>query len=130
MSITYGIDIKSADDRFLNANIEATHALAAMVVPGNFFADVIPIRACLCAKTVTYKHLTDPLIVRYLPDWLPGMGFKALVKETRDKLTISVDGPLGYVKNAIKVRPQSGPASDRVLNPSIIASPARESPSP
>ena len=130
MSITYGIDIKSTDDRFLKANIEATHALATVMVPGKFLADVIPIRACICAKTVTYGYLTDSLIVRYLPDWFPGTGFKALVKDTRDKFTISVDGPLGYVKNAMKVRPQSGLASDCALNPSVIASPARVSPSP
>ena len=47
----------------------------------------------------------NPLIVRYVPDWFPGTGFKALAKEVRDKFSASVDGPLDYVKNAMKVRP-------------------------
>ena len=50
LSITYGIDIKSVDDRFFNANLEASHATAAVMVPGKFLADGIPIRACLYAS--------------------------------------------------------------------------------
>ena len=131
MSITYGINIKSIDNQFLNANLEASHAIAAVMVPGKFLADVIPIRACLCVQTViTNKHLTDPRIVRHVPDWFPGTEFKALAKEARDKLERSIDGPLEYVKNAMKVRPQCIPRSDRILNQSIITSPARWFPSP
>ena len=112
LSITYGIDIKSTDDKFLNANVEASHALATVLVPGKFLADTIPICTCLCIQTVTYKRLTNPLIVRYLPDWFPGTGFKALAKEARDKFKVSIDAPLEYVKNTMKVRPRSSLRSD------------------
>ena len=44
MSVTYGIDVKSTDDPFLRATIEASHALMTVLVPGEFLADVIPIR--------------------------------------------------------------------------------------
>ena len=131
MSITYGIDIKSIDDRFLNANLEAAHTIAAALVPGKFLVDIIPIRACLRAQTATEKHLTDPPTVRYIPDWFPGTGFKALAKETRDKFKIAINGPFEYVKNAMKVCPRnSSPKSDCVLNLSVTASPARVFPSP
>ena len=119
MSIAYGIDVESPDDRFLRASLDAAHALAAMLIPGKFLADVIPIRACLCAETVISEHLTDLLIVRYFPDWFPGTGFKALAKEARDKFKISVNGPLEYVKNAMKVRLQSNPKPDGVLSVSV-----------
>ena len=104
LSITYGIDIKSVGDRSLSASIEASHAIAAVMVPGKFLVDVIPIRAGVCTQTVTYEHPTDPLVARYIPDWFPGTGFKALAKEARNKFNISVKGPLEYVKNAMKVR--------------------------
>jgi len=131
MSITYGIDVRSeAGDRFLNANLEAAHTTAAALVPGKFLVDVIPIRACLCAQTVTYKRLTDPPTVQYIPDWFPGTGFKALAKETRDKFKIAIDGPFEYVKHAMKVCPRSSPRSHRFLNPSVTASPAKGFPSP
>jgi len=60
LSVTYGIDIESVDNLFLRASLEASHAVAAMLVPGKFLADVIPIRAYTCAQMVTYKHMTDP----------------------------------------------------------------------
>ena len=104
LSITYGVDIESVGDRFLNASIEASHAIAAVMVPGKFLVDFIPICACAYTQTVTYEHLTGPLIVQYIPDWFPGTGFKALAKEARNKFNISVKGPLEYVKNAMKVR--------------------------
>jgi len=44
MSMTYGIDIESADNPFLNANLEATQGLATTLVPGQFLVDTIPIR--------------------------------------------------------------------------------------
>ena len=59
----------------------------------------------MCTQTVTYGHLTNVFIVRYIPDWFPGTGFKVLAKEMREKFKISVDSPLEYVKNAMKVRP-------------------------
>ena len=48
-----------------------------------------------------------PRTVRYLPDWLPGTGFKALAKEAHDKYEVSRDGPMEYVKTAMKVCPRS-----------------------
>jgi len=45
MSVTYGMDVKSVDDPFLRAMLEATLAFATATVPGKFLVDVIPIRA-------------------------------------------------------------------------------------
>ena len=53
-----------------------------------------------------------PRAVRYLPDWLPGTGFKALAKEVHDKYKLSRDGPMEYVKTAVKVCLQSGQKPD------------------
>lgn len=43
MSVTYGIDVKSTEDPFLSAMMDATNALTAVTVPGKFLADIIPI---------------------------------------------------------------------------------------
>ena len=113
----------------MKANIEASHAVSATLVPGKWFVDAIPIRACLCTQIVTHKCLTYPSIVRYIPDWFPGMGFKVHAKEVREKFKVSVEGPLEYVKNAMKVCPQSIPTPDYVFNTSLITSLARGFPS-
>ena len=44
MSMTYGIEIESADNPFLSANLEATQGLTTALVPGKFLVDIIPIR--------------------------------------------------------------------------------------
>jgi len=67
----------------------------------------------------------DLLIVRCIPDWFPGTGFKVLAKEARAKFDISIEGPLEYVKNAMKVSPRSVPRSESVLNLGVTTSPAR-----
>ena len=116
LSIAYGIDVGSeVGDRFLNANLEAAHTIAAALVPGKFFVDIIPICAYLCAQTATYNHLTYPLTVQYIPDWFPGTGFKALAKEARDRFKIAINGPFEYVKDAMKVCPRSSPRPHRFL---------------
>ena len=53
------------------------------------------------------------------------MRFKVYAKEVREKFRISVGGPFEYVKNAMKVRPQSIPTSDYAFNTSLITSLAR-----
>ena len=47
--------------------------------------------------------MTKPWAVQYLPAWLPGTGFKALANEVREKYKISIEGPMEYVKSAMKV---------------------------
>ena len=44
MSMTYGIHVESADNPFLNANLEASHGLGMALVPGKFLVDIFPIR--------------------------------------------------------------------------------------
>jgi len=90
--------------------------MGTTLVPGKFLPDIVPIRTCLYTQAVTYKRLTNPLVVRHIPDWFPGTGFKAVAKEARDKFKISINGPFEYVKNALKVSPQSSPRPDRVFN--------------
>jgi len=46
MSTTYGIEIESADNPFLSANLEASCGLGSALVPGKFLVDTIPIRTC------------------------------------------------------------------------------------
>ena len=127
LSIAYGIDIKSPDDPFLNASIDASRATLITLVPGKFLADTIPIRVSLRA-TKSQLVPDEPLTVRYIPDWFPGARFKRLTKEARDKFRIAVDGPFEYVKNAMKVRPRNSPRLNYIFNAPISLE--RESPSP
>ena len=59
MSMTYGIDIESADNPFLSANLEATQGLATALVPGKFLVDTIPIRRCPNSRTTPTDDLRN-----------------------------------------------------------------------
>jgi hypothetical protein len=100
--------VKSIDDPFLSASLDASRALTSAMVPGKFLVDAIPIRTCPCViQRVTCEQLTNPWTVRYLPDWFPGTGFKAIAQEARDKFKISLEGSMEYVKKMMKVSSQS-----------------------
>ena len=43
MDITYSLNIKTAEDKFLRAVVEATKAVRAAVIPGAFLVDTFPI---------------------------------------------------------------------------------------
>ena len=105
LSITYGIDVESSGNPFLSAILEASHGLTAILVPGRFPADTIPIRVCHCSQTAP-DQLMELWTVRHLPDRFPGSGFKALAREVCEKYELSIDGPMEYVKNAMKASPQ------------------------
>ena len=112
--MTYGIDLKSADNPFLVAIFEATHAIGVALVPGKFIVDAIPICVYLRTQSGIHKQLTKPWTVRYLPDWFPGTEFKAVTKEIRENFQISVDGPMEYVKSVMKVSSEYTMGLDRI----------------
>ena len=45
MEMAYGINVKSNEDRFLRAAVEAAEVAKRAVVPGTFLVDAIPICA-------------------------------------------------------------------------------------
>jgi len=70
MSITYGIDIESADNPFLSANLAATQGLATALVPGKFLVDTIPIRTRPDTRTTPTKTdeiMDSPISTRLVP---------------------------------------------------------------
>ena len=56
MDITYGLDIKSHEDQFLQAAERAMQYLGEAVVPGAFLVDTIPIRV---SKTASQDSALD-----------------------------------------------------------------------
>ena len=103
MEMTYGISIVNNENRFLRATAVAVEILSRVLVPGAFLVDSIPIRAShRVPKNLTWRCL-DPALVKYVPEWFPGAGFKTTVREVQEVLDISVGGPLEHVKESMKV---------------------------
>ncbi|KAF7371180.1 Cytochrome P450 [Mycena sanguinolenta] len=96
MLVAYGIDILPHDDPFVALAREALHTVVIAGVPGRFFVDVIP-------------------ALKYMPDWLPGAGFKRLAKRWRRMLADMHDLPFAEAKRIIA----SGNASNSFIAVSL-----------
>ena len=57
MSMTYGVDTKETDDPLLDLAEAAVDSASKAIIPGAFLVDVIP-------------------ILKYIPEFVPGAGFK------------------------------------------------------
>ncbi|KAJ7625670.1 cytochrome P450 [Roridomyces roridus] len=64
MAFTYGIDVLPSKDPYVTLAQNAVHTWAAALVPGLYLVDTFP-------------------ILKYVPSWLPGAGFKRKAQEWR-----------------------------------------------
>ena len=103
MEITYGLDIKSQEDKFLQAAEHAMEYLERAMIPGEFLVDTFPIRL----SRPQFLGPRTPLIVhrevKHVPKWFPGAGFKHFAKDAQRLFDVAVDGPIEYVKESLKV---------------------------
>jgi len=83
MSITYGLDIQSADDPDLKATVDGWDGLRAAVMPGSFLVDAFP-------------------LLRYVPSWFPGGGFQTIAKRARKNMADSISGSMSRAKEIVK----------------------------
>ncbi|KAI0058231.1 cytochrome P450 [Artomyces pyxidatus] len=83
MGITYGYDVKERDDHMLEKARELVNLAAATVMPGALLVNDLP-------------------FLQYLPEWLPGMGFKALARNGRALGEAVIYRPFSFVKSAIE----------------------------
>jgi hypothetical protein len=108
MEITYGMEIKSHEDKFLQTSEHALEYIERVMVPGAFLVDTFPIRPFIlsflgpCALLIIYPE------VKHIPEWFPGAGFKRFAKEGGRLFGMAVVGPLEWVKESLKVS-QCGP---------------------
>ena len=103
MEITYGINIVNNKNQFLRAIVVAVEILTSVLVPGRFLVDSIPIRASHWVSRNSTRKCLHPTLVKYVPEWFPGAGFKTTAREVRKMFDIAVRGPLDHVKESMKV---------------------------
>ena len=84
LQLAYGYEV--ADDQRADPLVriaeEAMQGFARASEPGAFLVDIFP-------------------VLRYLPDWAPGAGFKAIARSMRRDLERLYDVPFDFVKKQI-----------------------------
>lgn len=92
MSVAYGIDVKEPKDMYLDVIEKALHGLNTAARPGAYLCDVLP----FCKTdylSVVSLHLTHLVLVKHVPSWMPGAGFKRQAAEWREAVIAMVDLP-------------------------------------
>ncbi|KAJ7584750.1 cytochrome P450 [Mycena floridula] len=84
MRIAYGLDVLPSNDPFIAAAEAGLTTLAKACVPGAFLVDAFP-------------------ILKHVPEWLPGAGFKRKAKEWREYAHIMRRMPFEAAKRNIAI---------------------------
>ncbi|KAF7330077.1 Cytochrome P450 [Mycena kentingensis (nom. inval.)] len=120
MLLVYGLDVNSAADPYIHANEAALEGIITAGVAGRYLVDAIP-------------------VLKYIPEWFPGAGFKRQARIWREATKHAVEAPFAETCRRME---SSNPSSSRSLvvnltsiqaegtcNPCFVSS-ALEDPSP
>jgi len=97
MVVTYGIDVRSLDDPYLIIVGKAIEALDVGLAPASFLVDNMP-------------------WLKYVPEWVPGAGFKRMAREWRKHVEATAHVPFQYVKDAMAKCVHTTSMTSRALN--------------
>ncbi|KAJ7352357.1 cytochrome P450 [Mycena albidolilacea] len=79
ISVAYGLDVAPSGDPFLDAGDAVLDILQETLIPGRFLVNTIP-------------------ILRYVPSWVPGAGFKRQAAQWKKEMEEHVDQPFQAAK--------------------------------
>ncbi|KAF9219295.1 cytochrome P450 [Gyrodon lividus] len=82
MNVIYGIEIAPKDDRYIDIAEQALDGMAKAAAPGAFFVDVFP-------------------WLKYVPEWMPGAGFKKKAATWKKSVLEMRDAPFEAVQKAL-----------------------------
>ena len=98
LRISHGYHIQEERDPFVDLADTAVDQFSRSTAPGAFMVDIIPackLRINDCRRSAI--HIS--YLVRYVPEWFPGAGFKRMAREWNATLQDMVDQPYKFVKD-------------------------------
>ncbi|EKM54974.1 uncharacterized protein PHACADRAFT_142793 [Phanerochaete carnosa HHB-10118-sp] len=101
LHITYGLDIQDHDDPYIAAAERGGQIASACMIPGSYLVDLVP-------------------ILKYVPEWFPGAGFKRQAREWRKEVEHTINAPFAAIKTRGDLTPDCAakPLLDRLLDSS------------
>jgi hypothetical protein len=82
MKIVYGIVVQESDDPYISIAEEVFKGLAEAAIPGAFWVDMFP-------------------ILKYVPRWFPGAGFKKKAAYWRECINTMAESPFRHVQEQL-----------------------------
>lgn len=98
--VVYGIDLaKNPSKEYIYITERVLEALTVATLPGRFLVDYIHLRRWLISQTENLHSRKAFTTVQYVPEWMPGAGFKKYARQTMDLHKRMRDIPANEVKN-------------------------------
>ncbi|KAF8513886.1 cytochrome P450 [Gautieria morchelliformis] len=88
MEVIYGIKVLPIGDPYIRIAEQAMEAVSELLNPGSFLVDTLPI--------CTHSEL------KYVPEWMPGAGFKTKARVWRQVVTQALVVPFNACKKALR----------------------------
>lgn len=98
--ICYGYPVKSPDDECLQLVRESLENFTLAGKLGSHLVDFFP----FCKDTISFQkiclisYIPSNLLVKYIPEWVPGAGFQREARRMRDTLNKSTRIPYEWTK--------------------------------
>lgn len=93
--IRYGHTVVDNDDPYVRLVEEASKSTSEAAVPGAFLVDLFPSRTLPYYRCLKLPNFPP---VKYVPEWMPGAGFKTKAKEWRKLSQAMINVPYDMVK--------------------------------
>jgi hypothetical protein len=93
--IRYGHTVVDNNDPYVRLVEEASQSTSEAAVPGAFLVDLFPSRASPYYRCLNLSNIPP---VKYVPEWMPGAGFKTKAKEWRKLSQAMINVPFEMVK--------------------------------
>jgi hypothetical protein len=93
--IRYGHTVVDNNDPYVRLVEEASKTTSEAAVPGAFLVDLFPSRTVLYYRCLNLPNIPA---VKYVPEWMPGAGFKTKAKEWRKLSQAMINVPYDMVK--------------------------------
>lgn len=95
---SYGIEVQERNDPYIAIAERALWIANQTILPGRWLVDVLPIRAQLSQNLAVFIRLRFVSSVKYVPEWVPGAGFKRQARLWRNDVVAMTDTPFSAVK--------------------------------
>lgn len=101
MKVTYGIEVKDADNEYIHLAENAIIGFNAAAQPGRFLVDSFsPCKLISCSLSITSTS-SSLCTVRYVPAWMPGADFQRLAAHWKEVGLQMLNKPFDAVKSAV-----------------------------
>jgi hypothetical protein len=102
VSIAYGIDVLDEEDPYIALAEKASKSFTDATIPGRFL-----VVGCSCLLRITGRTELSWMsqdsipILKYVPEWVPGAGFKRIAREGLILSQAVLEVPFAEVKRRI-----------------------------